>query len=705
MAINLENWGKETKEKKIRKCKYCIDNFLKDAGWEYNRKGIYIPYNIKSDDKEDNIYLNIRREEDTRKKIELVFTWTEKNGNTFKPKRSFSFNNPLNIGKEKILDELIELISYSGKLNKNPGDDENYTTFTNDFIEKIINSEGLSILKKVKYKSSSDKKEKEKEPKVEDKTDETFDNYPEIIQDEALKIINEDTLFDKIKDSISLTHEGNEKLKKRLPLIIASIFVGEPVQTEINADTGQGKTDNAVETVKNFPQQYVKILRTISPKNIYYDRESYGDYNILIFDDVVLTESIIEVLKELSDNKKPVKELRTVIDGKSQTFTLPGKYLLILTYAKGNYDEELLNRLYKLNIILDDGDAPKIKKKILDNAIIDVDNNSIISRNRLIMKAAIQHLIEKKIKVFNPFTFLFNPEKYSNRDIKVFVSLVNSKTFFHIGKRKRIEINGNNYYIGSFEDYEYVEEIWKDDNKVQKYKLNDKQLKILKILPEKTATEAYKDCQNAIDEYEIVDSEYEKNKILEEQYTRKRIAKEIGINESTVRNYIDKSSGTAKTLLDSGLIGRIPFKISENHSPYIYYKIKNDEDDPDSDKSGCHDCQIEYDTQFNTLYYKMKIIYGLFRLSNIIINEEGFNHIKKYCEEYDKELSIKDYDTYYFFISKLLINFNYNRYSINISEATFEEIDYMMGLEEKINNLKNNEDNIKNSYQDNLTAN
>ena len=47
-------------------------------------------------------------------------------------------------------------------------------------------------------------------------------------------------------------------------------------------------TSERVQLVKNIPDVYVHHLSTVSPKNIYYDKDSYGAYNILIFDDVIL---------------------------------------------------------------------------------------------------------------------------------------------------------------------------------------------------------------------------------------------------------------------------------------------------------------------------------------------------------------------------------------------------------------------------------
>lgn len=719
----MENKNKkeleETCETEETESIYYIDEELIKENWEFNDNGVYIyfPKDLNGDaevdtdtdeaeplNKKQNIFLKIHRNFDTRKKIELVFQWVEKiNKNEYENKRKFTFDHTLDIGDEKVLKSLNQDIAFSGRQSNISSSEDMYTSFVNYFLDKINDSKSLKVLKDENHVFPVIEEEEEKEEEPVLVQNQTFRDYDDIIQKEALILLKKDELFDKIKNSIALTHEGNKNIKDRLPLIFASIFVGDPVQTEMNADTGTGKTDSAIETAKNFPEQYIKIKTNISPKNMYYDRDSYGCYNIVIFDDVELTEEIVNVMKELSDNKKPIKKLETVIEGKAKQYELPGKYLIILTYAKGNPDEELLNRLYKLNIIVEEGDSSnKIKDKILDNAIIDADNNEIISRNRLIIGAAIQYLVDKKIKIFNPFTLLFNPHEYRNRDIKVFISFVKSKTFFHSLKRKIVEINGEKYCIGSFEDFGFVVDIWKEDNQTQKYKLNNKQLKILDILPEKTRVEAYADNELELYEYQGAEKS-RKDEILSRQYTRKRIAKETGINENTVRNYLDKSKGTAKTLLDYGLIDRFVFDNDNDRSPYIYYKIKKDGEGLDSSKSNCHDCQIEYDSQINKQYFKIKVIYNLFRLSNIVLNKEGYIYLLNYCDNYETEIAVNDYDTYYNFINNTITNFDFNKYSINLSKAKYSDIEYMASLETNINNLKKIEEDIHRPSQGILT--
>lgn len=646
--------------------------------YKYDDTGVYVPY-------QEDICLKISRTES--KKSELVYSWVKCNNDTFQTLTIYRSDKLINEEDKKLIDNLVSTAEKAGlKFDK-----DKVVSFINTLKSNIIQSNCLFVLKELYFEFPQEIEETEvgiEELEEQDTVSISFRNYEEIIQEEAIIMLKKDKLFDNIINNISWTHESNDELKKQIPLILSSVFIDEPAHTEVNADSGIGKTDFVIETSKNYPQCYIHVIRNISPKNVYYDQDSYGEFNILIFDDVVLTEPMIEVIKELADNKKPIKELRTVIDGKSKTFTLNGKFLVILTYAKQNPDDELLNRLYKLNIIIQEKEEKNnIKDKVKENKAIDSDNNEIIKRSRLIIQAAIQYLIEMDITVFNPFTLLFDPSALSNRNIKGFITLVKSKTFFHALKRKNVEIGGKNIYIGSYEDFSFVNKLWNKSAKTQEFKLNDKYIKILEYLPERTHEEAYQYHEEVLEKYNKAKSRSEKDKIIEDEYTRNNISKATGINSNTLRNYLDYSQGTVKSLEEMGLIGKIKFDNENPSSPWTYYKIKN------TDKNnGCMGCEIENNTHFNDLNFKQSILYSLFTLCNITLNEEGWLYLQNFSESYPNKLDINDYDSYYNFINIAVSNFDYDKYSIDLDKAKYSDLVYIqdIGLELKKSNISNN---------------
>ena len=646
--------------------------------------GIYMPYPDKDN---STVFLKISRTEGL--KSEIVYAWVKKEKNEFHTLAMHKSRKLIIETDKNLLDKLKESAT-SVDINII----EDFDEFVEEVIKNIRKTKGLDVLKDEDFEFTKPPKDYEDTEEEEDVFG--FDSYPDLIQKEALKIINDGSLYEKYVDSISITHAGNETTKDQLALITVSLFIGEPTHTELDANTGQGKTDVTTETVKNIPDCYVHHLSTVSPKNIYYDRDSYGKYNIVIFDDVVLTDETIGLLKVLSDNNKPVKELKTVIDKKAVNFTLPGKFLIIITYAKDNPDEELLNRLYKLNMNIDEDSKKVIKNKIKFNTIINADNNEIISRSRLIIQAAIQYLVEQELEIFNPFAVLFDPTPLENRNIKHFIAMVKSKSFFHTNKLKKINFAGKTIYIGSYEDFWHVADIWSKEADTQKYKLNDKEKNILSILDEKTRKQAIEDIESKLKKYDE-STPADQADILDELDTRKTISKRIGVSETSVRNYLDRSQGTSKSLLDLGLIGRIRFNAENDNSPWVYFKVEN-EDDEDI-KTLWHNWQIENAKHFDTFENKIRILLSFLYLANITVNEKGYVYLKNYCESENHCIDLNDYDSYYNFINDAMNNFDLKKYAIKLEDAKHDDLKYMIDLFSSPNK------NVEETYKDQNSAN
>lgn len=258
-------------------CIYKVTEELNN--YKYDDTGIYIPFH------HENIYLKVSRNQS--KKSEIIYTWTKYINNSFQTLTIYRNDKLINEEDKKLVTNLFTTAENAG-LNI---DEDEMVLFVSTFKSTIIQANCLSVLKELDFEFPEDVEIEEEQ----ESDTISFLDYDELIQKEALTMLEEDTLFDNIISSISWTHEGNMELKKQLPLILSSVFIDQPVHTELNADTGVGKTDIIIETSKNYPPCYIHILRTVSPKNIYYDRDSYGKFNILIFDDVVLSEPMMRL--------------------------------------------------------------------------------------------------------------------------------------------------------------------------------------------------------------------------------------------------------------------------------------------------------------------------------------------------------------------------------------------------------------------------
>lgn len=718
--ITSEN--ENSSSKKDTSNPYFLNKELLDKGHDFDVSGVYFHFNKDyqaegiDDDKleyfydeisKDNIYLKISRNQD--KKLEIVFTWCIKKNTKYIKRNSFKIDFLLNTGDEKEIKALNKKVSYSGKKNGNPASEGTYVTFVDDLLSQIINNDYLNVFKELDFEFHEVNEEDEDVENDLSDIIQSFDEYPEDIKVEALKLSKEGNLFKELQSSVSLTHKGHDNSRNALILQEASVFVGDGVHGLLDGESGEGKSDLAFVIGYNFPDKYVKILRNISPKNIYYDCESYNDdYNILIFDDLPLNDDMINILKELADNTKKVKELKTVINGKSQTFSLKGKFIVILTYAKKIPDEELANRLFNIGVIVEDGsEKSKVKHKIRDNNVIGGNNNPLIERSRLIIKASIHDLIEKNINVFNPFSLIFNPEAYNNRDVNHFINMVKSKSLFEYYNLKRIKINDDfSITIGSYEDFRFVNDIWSEDEEAQKFKLSQKQKEILKLLPEYTQDEAYDYVDRVNNEINAIQSRKAKNKVLEGVPTLTTLSKVLGIPRNTLRDLLDKSSehSTVKSLIESNLADKIQLDGNNSKSPNIYYKIKNDGNALISSYEDVEDVDFQFRHYLNHSLGKQKIIINLLYYCNILINERGYTYLKNYCDNHEEKIALDDYDSYFNLLEEFFDELNYNECCIELEKSSHHDLNEMnrfndeitKAFHEKFEDDENSDDDIFN---------
>lgn len=253
-----------------------------------------------------------------------------------------------------------------------------------------------------------------------------------------------------------------------------------------------GKTALIMEIVKNYPDSHIFHYQSFSAKNIFYDKDKFNPdgINILILDDPNLNnEERVETLKILSDNEKPVKSLKTVINQKAVEYELTGKFLIIITYAKEIPDEKLANRLHNTSLIIADSEKILIKYKIRDNAVTDIKNNAAVMRMMEYNKAAIHYLSERNMRIFNPFNAFITVDDFNNRDITDLISIILAESFFNYSNLKSIIVNDKELVIGSYDDLAANLKSW-DEDEYQSEKLSSRQKEIMELLPAYTDEEA-----------------------------------------------------------------------------------------------------------------------------------------------------------------------------------------------------------------------
>ena len=650
----------------------------------------------------DNIYMRISRNPD--KKLEINCKWARKTSDGFTLSRGFNIDFLLDIGDEKDLKTLNKKVSFSGRKNHNPSSDGTYVEFVEHITDLISETDCLEVFKEKDYQFDTPELEETSTDVQHEGSPQTFADYPPKVQEKALHILQDGDVFDELQKSVALTHEGHKTTRNALLLMEASLFVDDGAHGLLGGESGGGKTDLALTCALNMPSKNVHVISSNSPKDIFYDFEAYDDkYNILIFDDVLLNDELIKLIKLLSDNRVKKKVHKTVINGKAERFELKGKYEIIITYAKELPDEELANRLFNIGVnIVDKGESEDaIKYKIRDNRIIKADENILLQAIREPLQACIQYLIEHKTSVFNPYLSIYNPLNFNNRDINHLVSMTNARTFFDLNKRRQIQINPETVLtIGSLEDLQFVNDIWARDGDAQKFKLSERQKRCLDALPELTDKEAFDKVEELNKELQATQSREAKKKLKADAPLLNSIAKTLGEHPETLRHALDRSNGgNKKSLCEIGLVEKIKLDENNPRSPNYYYKIKLNGEASNSTSNYRQKPQNLFADTLLSPNNKKIIIINLLLSANICLNERGGVALENYCNTSDVELDAMSYDDMTDFLQGFFDTLNYDEHVVKTEDVTSRDILQMIEFKESL--LDGSGENVeKNTHSD-----
>lgn len=711
------------------------------AKYDYDESGIYVPYTVKyqamgcmayidgvwyedEDHKTkfhtaDNIYLKIERIRETKKAILIKCTWVRKAADDYVPFNSFNIEctwgdildtyAKFNKDGEVTSNKLNQKASMTGRDAMLPASKGSYVAFIDDMRRDILLSPCLDVFKTADYEwpeiSDDD---------VEDAADipVTFMDYPESIRNGAMHLINNNLLLDNIIDNVASIQYGNDDVKKSLILTLTTPYVLEALHTLLDGKRGGGKTALIMEIVKNYPDGHIFHYQSFSAKNIFYDKDKFNadGVNILILDDPNLNnDERVETLKILSDNEKPVKTLKTVINQKAVEFQLTGKFLIIITYAKEIPDEELANRLHNTSLIIAESEKIPIKYKIRDNAATDIKNNAAVMKIREYNKAAIHYLSERNMKIFNPFNLFINVDDFNNRDITDLISIILANSFFNYSNLKSITVNDDvELVIGSYDEVAANLKSW-DEDEYQSEKLSSRQKEIMDMLPAYTDEEAEEKVSEVIDKLpDDANINFKMREIENKLYTINRIAKEMELATATVNNALNrnhKEGSNVRSLVEMDLVHKI--QIDSNYvqtHPNIFYKPikKTDRASSDDDDSIYAAMYIRFTKLINTLAGKQSILINLLIYVNITLNKRGYTYLKKYCMDYDKRMAADDYDSYYNFIANFMDGLT-DDHCIDIETASIDELRISAEEMKKINRYVPDDIADKNTKMTNIS--
>jgi hypothetical protein len=146
-------------------------------------------------------------------------------------------------------------------------------------------------------------------------------------------------------------HIGDTGIGKVLLLSIAcqSVLNSEGLQPKLSGSSGKGKTHAAKTVLHLVPDVGYKLEGSLSAKSLFYHPNLQAG-TVVFSDDVRINDDLEDTLKRSMTNFQQKTHHITVINGKSKTLEIPERITWWMTSVDNPFSDELLNRLFGLDV-------------------------------------------------------------------------------------------------------------------------------------------------------------------------------------------------------------------------------------------------------------------------------------------------------------------------------------------------------------------
>jgi hypothetical protein len=172
------------------------------------------------------------------------------------------------------------------------------------------------------------------------------------IEAAAIEILKYGDPVDYIIKVYNRLHVGDTGIGKVLLLSIAcqSVKNSEGLQPKLSGPSGKGKTHAAKAMFHLIPDLGYKLEGSLSAKSLFYHPD-LAPGTIVFSDDVRISAELEDTLKRAMSNFQQKTMHHTVSkDRKSQSLEIPERISWWLTSVENHYSDELLNRLFGLDV-------------------------------------------------------------------------------------------------------------------------------------------------------------------------------------------------------------------------------------------------------------------------------------------------------------------------------------------------------------------
>jgi hypothetical protein len=281
-------------------------------------------------------------------------------------------------------------------------------------------------------------------------------------------------------------HIGDTGIGKVLLLSIAcqSVLNSEGLQPKLSGSSGKGKTHAAKTMLHLIPGVGYKLEGSLSAKSLFYHPDLQAG-TVVFSDDVRINDDLEDTLKRSMTNFQQKTHHMTVINGKPKTLEIPERITWWMTSVDNPFSDELLNRLFGLDVDDSADQDSAVTQQQLNQAkygeVAFPDNEKDIQICR-----AIIHMVKSKIfKVSIPYADrIVWKGSGDRRNLPRFLDLI--KAFAVLRFMQRIEFLDNEI-LADVKDFEDAKALYEQGKAGLTTKLTEAELRLVKYMVGKSA--------------------------------------------------------------------------------------------------------------------------------------------------------------------------------------------------------------------------
>ena len=298
------------------------------------------------------------------------------------------------------------------------------------------------------------------------------------IKSKAIDILRNGDPVDYIIGVYNRLHVGDTQIGKILLLSIAcqSVLNSEGLQPKLSGPSGKGKTHAAKAMFHLIPDVGYKLEGSLSAKSLFYYSELEPS-TIVFSDDIRMSADLEDTLKRSMTNFQQKTIHRTVVSGEGTELEIPERITWWLTSVDSPYSDELLNRLFGLDVddsstLDDEVTRQQLSRAKSGDVSLPEDEDIKVCR-------AIIHIVKnQQLKVYIPFAdFIVWHASGDRRNLPRFLDLIKSFAALRFGQRFEF---GENEIVASLEDFDDAKALYEEGKAGQTTKLTKAELRFVK---------------------------------------------------------------------------------------------------------------------------------------------------------------------------------------------------------------------------------